>query len=75
MTSGTSCACPVACCTVACRRVDVVELWALHTGSPELPRAFRAFGTGQPLPAEPTRHVGTSLAAAGRLVWHVMESV
>lgn len=57
----------------ASRRADVVELWALHGGGPEVPRTFRAFGTGQPLPTEPTRHVGTALAAAGRLVWHVME--
>lgn len=58
---------------VACRRPDTVELWALHTEGPELHRAFRVFGTGQPLPPEPTRHVGTALAAEGRLVWHVME--
>lgn len=60
---------------VACRRFDVVELWALHSNGPELRRAFRAVGTGQPLPDEPTRHVGSALAAEGRLVWHVMERI
>ena len=40
---------------VACRQPDVVEVWALNTGGPELPRVFRVFGTGQCLAAG-TRH-------------------
>ncbi|OKK06426.1 hypothetical protein AMK26_10415 [Streptomyces sp. CB03234] len=59
----------------AARTPDVVELWALHTTSPTPRRSFRVFGTGQPLPAEPLRHVGTALTAHGALVWHVMERV
>lgn len=58
---------------VDCRQADIVEVWALHNEGPELGREFRAFGTGQPLPDERLKHVGTALAAGGRLVWHVME--
>ncbi len=52
------------------RRRGVVEFWALHSGGPQVPRSFRVFGTGQPLPGG-VKHVGTVLD--GPLVWHLME--
>lgn len=58
---------------VASRDQFVVEFWALHSGGPTVPRQFRVFGTGQPLPDESVRHHGTALAASGTLVWHLME--
>jgi hypothetical protein len=59
---------------VACRVADVVEFWALDAADGiTLTRAFRVFGTGQPLPRAVGRHIGTAFAAGGRLVWHLME--
>jgi len=58
---------------VDCRALDTVEIWALHSGGPELQRAFQVVGTGQPLPDEWKRHVGTCLSPDRRLVWHVVE--
>lgn len=61
---------------VAARDPDVVELWTVVSSSNgEIERQFRAFGTGHPLPPEPMRHVGTTLSASGRLVWHLFERV
>jgi hypothetical protein len=60
---------------VASRDPRVVEVWALHTSGTEVTRTFRVFGTGQPLPAGPLRHVGTALASGGQLVWHLMELI
>lgn len=58
---------------VATRHPDVVEFWAVHTeGAAVVERRFRVYGTGQPI-TEPSRHVGTVLAAGGALVWHLME--
>lgn len=53
------------------RRVDTVEIWVLNSGGPELRREFRAFGTGQPLPSDCGRHVGTIVHH--QLVWHLFE--
>jgi hypothetical protein len=59
---------------VASRRPDVVEVWAVaDTDGRSHPRRFCAFGTGQPLPEEPVRYVGSAFAANGALVWHLME--
>lgn len=58
---------------VGSRTPDVVEFWALQSGGPIIPRMFRVFGTGQPLPDRPLRHCGTAMAAGGALVWHLME--
>lgn len=58
---------------VACRSADVVEFWALHSGGPTIDRAFRVFGTGQPIPPAASTYVGTAFAAGGALVWHLME--
>jgi hypothetical protein len=57
---------------VGTRRPDVVEFWALHSGGPIVAREFRVYGTGQPLD-EGCRHVGSTIAAGGALVWHLME--
>lgn len=57
---------------VASRRAEVVEVWALDSGTPVVGRYFRVFGTGHPLPDERLRHAGTALAPGG-LVWHLME--
>lgn len=59
----------------AARRPDMVEVWAYHSAGPELRRVLQVFGTGQPLPPYPIRHIGTALAADGQLVWHLMERV
>ncbi|MDT0377299.1 hypothetical protein RM572_00725 [Streptomyces sp. DSM 42041] len=65
----TGCATPL---HTACRDPRVVEFWAWHR--PDLPaRHFRVFGTGHPAP-EHAEHRGTALAAAGHLVWHLMET-
>lgn len=58
---------------IAARRPDTVELWAFSGGGSTVNRAFRVFGTGQPLPGgEPVAYRGTALAPHG-LVWHLME--
>lgn len=59
---------------VAARQPDTVEVWALSGGG-VFERQFRVFGTGHPLPTEPMRHVGTTVAAGGALVWHLFERV
>ncbi len=58
---------------VACRQVDVVELWALESGGPPIERAFQVVGTGQPLPDRWFMYRGTAIAPGGQLVWHLME--
>ena len=64
------------------RRPDVVELWAIHhEGVEPTARAYRAFGTGQPIDdCYLLGHVGTAiyqqsgpLASGARLVWHLFE--
>lgn len=61
---------------VAARTPNTVEFWATVDSHAALTatRHFRVFGTGQPLPGDVV-HVGTALAAGGRLVWHLMEDV
>lgn len=56
---------------------DVVTVWFEHDDEAEpAPRKVRVFGTGQPLPDEPTRHVGTAvMRGAWLMVWHVRELV
>lgn len=56
---------------VASRRPEVVEVWALANDHRPEVCELRAFGTGQPLPADAHRYVGTALV--GRLVWHLYE--
>jgi hypothetical protein len=57
-------------------------LWALvEPTMPRERRAFRLFGTGQPIPDGPGEpqllHVATFLAGepSGRLVWHLFEEI
>lgn len=57
---------------VAARHPGAVEVWALTGGMP-VSREVQVFGTGQPLPDIPLRHVGTALIPGGALVWHLME--
>lgn len=54
---------------------DQVTVWFEHDDeAPPAPVTVRVFGTGQPLPDEPTRHVGTAiLRGAWLAVWHVRE--
>ena len=53
--------------------IDVVTFWALvETGQPEVPRAFHVYPTGAPVTSD-CDYVGTALAAAGGLVWHLFE--
>lgn len=57
---------------VAARETVQVELWVMHDpdAKPEL-RAFRVFGTGQPLPPAAATFVGTALI--GPFAWHLLE--
>src|SRR5260221_9520402 len=58
---------------VAARSAGEVEFWAEHdSGREGRERAFRVFGTGQPLPPPPARWVGTCNRVSG-LVWHLLE--
>lgn len=63
---------------VAARSVDVVEVWAKHTGGTKLNRYFTVVGTGHPWPhrGDPrhVKHVGTALIPGGALVWHLLEA-
>lgn len=58
---------------------DVLCLWALvDTEAPTVPRWFRVYGTGHPLPEGAydgtfMRHVGTVLMHGGAIVLHVFE--
>lgn len=68
---------------VAARKPDLVELWAVANQDPPDKHRYRVFGTGHPLPGKvettathgPLVHVGTALAADGRLVWHLFEQL
>lgn len=54
---------------VAGRRTSVVEFWAFNQGSLARRRAFRVYGTGQPLDDDCGMHVGTVVHPT--LVWHL----
>lgn len=53
----------------------VPQLWAkLNPAKPATPRVFVMYGTGQPMPDDPTLvHVATFQLADGGLVLHVFE--
>lgn len=58
---------------VASRRIDVVEVWAIHDEQARpLKRRVRVFGTGHPLPKQARRHLGTAIPPGGQVVWHLM---
>jgi hypothetical protein len=51
-----------------------LQLWALiDEGLPLQKRVFRVFGTGQDIPSEPLRYIGTVQMDDGALVAHVFE--
>lgn len=57
---------------VVTRRPEVVEVWFLSDDTkPPLVRTMRVFGTGQDLPDEPLRYLGSAVTAGGSLVWHL----
>ncbi|HCU50402.1 MAG TPA: hypothetical protein DGG94_11490 [Micromonosporaceae bacterium] len=56
---------------VDCRKLDVVEFWALASSGPPGIRYFRVFGTGQTIPGHAVYH-GT--ADYGLFVWHLFET-
>jgi hypothetical protein len=58
---------------VGARNPYTVEFWALVGDEKPVERAFRVFGTGQPIPPAAALHRGTAFAAGGRLIWHLME--
>jgi hypothetical protein len=66
---------------VACRKADVVELWAAHRDTPltagaaRIPQRFTVVGTGHALPVHESHwlHVGTAIAPGGELVWHLIK--
>lgn len=66
---------------IACRRPDTVEVWAVHHDHPPHPgvarisSAYRAVGTGQPIPGRRGfwQHIGTCIAPGGDLVWHLIK--
>ena len=53
--------------------VDEVDFWAEHEGGSVVPRAFRVFGTGQPIP-DGYAYQGTTERQRG-IVWHLYEHV
>lgn len=54
---------------VAVRRRGIVDVWTLEGSAPSEPRTVRVYGTGHPIAAADTEHIGTALD--GELVWHV----
>jgi hypothetical protein len=60
---------------VAARQADVVEFWAPVTdNAPQIPRKFRVYGTGHPVPPG-CWHRGTAIAPGGALVRHLFEDM
>jgi hypothetical protein len=57
-------------------RVDMgIEIWAeVSVDAAMAPRAFRVVGTGNPLPGDCERFIGTVINDGGRFVWHVYEA-
>jgi hypothetical protein len=59
---------------VAARQPDRVEFWAFADGPTTRRRWLRVYGTGQPITDGIWAHLGTAMAADGRLVWHLLEA-
>lgn len=54
---------------------DRIEIWAeVDVREKSEPRAFRVVGTGNPLPGDCGRFVGTVLTHGGVYVWHLYEA-
>ena len=63
---------------VNCLAPDVIEFWALidPTGAQNSAHRFAVVGTGNPLPGDGYRYVGTGIAPVdgnSRAVWHLLE--
>lgn len=58
---------------VATRKIDIVEMWAIDTGGPQVDRAFIVVGTGHEFPNCPVKHRGTALFHSA--VWHLLEQL
>ena len=53
---------------------DLLDMWALvDPVAPLVPRPFRVVGTGNPVPTDCGRFVGTVPVLDGRLIFHVFE--
>lgn len=53
---------------------DRLQFWAeVNPHAQRVGRWFRVRGTGHAYPESEETYVGTVIAAAGRLVWHLME--
>lgn len=53
-----------------------LDLWALvDPDAPVEDRAFRVVGTGNPMPDDCGRYIGTTHSHGGSLIWHVFEAV
>jgi hypothetical protein len=52
-----------------------LDLWALvDPAAPSRPRSFRIVGTGNPMPSDCGRFVGTVPVLGGKLIFHVFEA-
>lgn len=58
---------------VASRTARSVEFWMREHHSGTEVRAFRVYGTGQPVP-DFAQYEGTAVTAGGALVWHLMSA-
>lgn len=58
---------------VDCRFARSVEFWMREHESGTEVRAYRVYGTGQPIPATAS-YEGTALAPGGRAVWHLFSA-
>lgn len=53
---------------------DMFHLWAeVDPEAPLVSRPLSIYGTGNALPDEPGRYLGTAFCAYGALVWHVYD--
>ena len=63
--------------TLGSRKPFKVEFWALADDSDDIgiPRSFRVFGTGYPLPSGTTPEMlhGSVIGGGGMYVWHLVE--
>ena len=58
---------------VACHMERLVDFWMRESSGGTEVRAYRVFGTGQPIP-QITWFEGTAVAPNGQLAWHLMSA-
>jgi hypothetical protein len=59
---------------VGCRDDRAVEFWIREPGDGAVEvRAYRVFGTGQPIP-HAAQYEGTAVAPGGQPVWHLLSA-